>query len=128
MVHFDVSGVDLTNSTLVKAEFRIFRAPNSLARASEQRVEIYQVSGNDEKPSPLCFTSVTLHLVSVRQVLRPDDDSTSTQRYIDSRTVQLKSKGGWISVEVTETVKDWLSDEGQNSLLATLLGSRSSVI
>lgn len=44
MVHFDVSGVDLTNSTLVKAEFRIFRAPNPLARASEQRVEIYQVT------------------------------------------------------------------------------------
>lgn len=44
MVHFDVSGVDLTNSTLVKAEFRIFRAPNPLARASEQRVEVYQVT------------------------------------------------------------------------------------
>lgn len=43
VVHFDVSGVDLTNSTLVKAEFRIFRAPNPQARASEQRVELYQV-------------------------------------------------------------------------------------
>lgn len=50
MVHFDVSGVDLTNSTLVKAEFRIFRAPNPQARASEQRVEVYQVTqtGNGE--------------------------------------------------------------------------------
>uniref|UniRef100_H3DHC4 Transforming growth factor beta n=1 Tax=Tetraodon nigroviridis TaxID=99883 RepID=H3DHC4_TETNG len=89
MVHFDVSGVDLTNSTLVKAEFRIFRAPNPQARASEQRVEVYQV-------------------------LRPDEDSTSTQRYIDSRTVQLKSKGGWISVELTETIKDWVSDPENN--------------
>lgn len=44
VIHFDVSGVDLTNSTLVKAEFRIFRAPNPQARASEQRVEIYQVN------------------------------------------------------------------------------------
>lgn len=44
VVHFDVRGVDLTNSTLVKAEFRIFRAPNPQARASEQRVEIYQVN------------------------------------------------------------------------------------
>lgn len=44
VVHFDVSGVDLINSTLVKAEFRIFRAPNPQARASEQRVEIYQVN------------------------------------------------------------------------------------
>ncbi|XP_003970254.1 transforming growth factor beta-2 proprotein isoform X1 [Takifugu rubripes] len=89
MVHFDVSGVDLTNSTLVKAEFRIFRAPNPQARASEQRVEIYQV-------------------------LKPDEDSTSTQRYIESRTVQLKSKGGWIAVEVTETIKDWVSDSENN--------------
>lgn len=47
-------------------------------------------------------------------MLRPDEDSTSTQRYIDSRTVQLKSKGGWISVEVTETVKDWVSDPENN--------------
>ena len=48
VVHFDVSGVDLTNSTLVKAEFRIFRAPNPLARASEQRVEIYQVKDDSK--------------------------------------------------------------------------------
>ncbi|XP_030251277.1 transforming growth factor beta-2 proprotein isoform X1 [Sparus aurata] len=89
VVHFDVSGVDLTNSTLVKAEVRIFRAPNPLARASEQRVEIYQL-------------------------LKPDEESTSTQRYIDSRTVQPKAKGAWISVEVTETIKDWVSDPENN--------------
>ncbi|XP_032384230.1 transforming growth factor beta-2 proprotein [Etheostoma spectabile] len=89
VVHFDVSGVDLTNSTLVKAEFRIFRAPNPQARASEQRVEIYQL-------------------------LKPDEESTSTQRYIDSRTVQPKAKGAWISVEVTETIKDWVSDPENN--------------
>ncbi|XP_072251665.1 transforming growth factor beta-2 proprotein [Leuresthes tenuis] len=89
VVHFDVSGVDLTNSTLVKAEFRIFRAPNPQARASEQRVEIYQL-------------------------LKPDEDSTSTQRYIDSRTVQLRAKGAWISVDVTETIKDWVSDPENN--------------
>lgn len=51
--------------------------------------------------------------VSVRQLLKPDDESTSTQRYIDSRTVQPKAKGAWVSVDVTETVKDWLSDPGQ---------------
>uniref|UniRef100_A0AAX7TXZ9 Transforming growth factor beta n=1 Tax=Astatotilapia calliptera TaxID=8154 RepID=A0AAX7TXZ9_ASTCA len=89
VVHFDVSGVDLTNSTLVKAEFRIFRAPNPQARASEQRVELYQL-------------------------LKPDEDSTSTQRYIDSRTVQPKAKGAWISTEVTETVKDWVSEPENN--------------
>ncbi|XP_060935641.1 transforming growth factor beta-2 proprotein [Limanda limanda] len=89
VVHFDVSGVDLTNSTLFMAEFRIFRAPNPQARASEQRVEIYQL-------------------------LMPDEDSTSTQRYIDSRTVKPRAKGSWISVDVTETIKDWLSDTENN--------------
>ncbi|KAF0039816.1 transforming growth factor beta-2 proprotein [Scophthalmus maximus] len=89
VVHFDVSGVDLTNSTLVMAEFRIFRAPNPQARASQQRVEIFQL-------------------------LKPDEDSTSTQRYIDSRTVQPRAKGSWISVDVTETIKDWVSDPENN--------------
>ncbi|KAI9514707.1 hypothetical protein NQZ68_031595 [Dissostichus eleginoides] len=88
-VHFDVSGVDLTNSTLTKAEFRIFRAPNPQAGASEQRVEIYQL-------------------------LKADEESTSTRRYIDSRTVQPKAKGAWMSVDVTETIKDWISDQENN--------------
>lgn len=48
VVHFDVSSVDLTNSTLVKAEFRIFRAPNPESRALEQRVELYQVNGGHD--------------------------------------------------------------------------------
>ncbi|XP_037531720.1 transforming growth factor beta-2 proprotein [Nematolebias whitei] len=89
VVHFDVSEVDLINSTLVKAEFRIFRAPNPQAGASEQRVELFQL-------------------------LRPEEESTSTQRYIDSRTVQPRAKGIWISVDVTETVKDWVSDPENN--------------
>ncbi|KAI3351664.1 hypothetical protein L3Q82_020498 [Scortum barcoo] len=99
MVHFDVSGVDLTNSTLVKAEFRIFRAPNPQARASEQRVEIYQT----------VYVCVCVSAAEAR-----DEESTSTQRYIDSRTVQPKAKGAWISVEVTETIKDWVSDPENN--------------
>lgn len=47
------------------------------------------------------------------QLLKPDEESTSTQRYIDSRTVQPKVKGAWISVDVTETIKDWVSDPGR---------------
>lgn len=47
------------------------------------------------------------------QLLRPDEDSTSTQRYIDSRTIQTRAKGAWISVDVTETIKDWVSDPGK---------------
>lgn len=127
MVHFDVSGVDLTNSTLVKAEFRIFRAPNPQARASEQRVEIYQVTKHQVETTKSYISCGFMHFTSVWKVLRPDEDSTSSQRYIDSRTVQLKSKGGWISVEVTETIKDWVSDAGQDSLLATLIVKPASI-
>lgn len=68
VVHFDVSGVDLTNSTLVKAEFRIFRGPNPEARALEQRVELYQVNPLHEvmlEISPVCkiSTGVLLKLL-----------------------------------------------------------------
>lgn len=51
-------------------------------------------------------------LIFLCQLLKPDEESTSTQRYIDSRTVQPKAKGVWISVDVTETIKDWVSDSG----------------
>lgn len=66
-------------------------------------------------------------LLTASKVLRPDEDSTSTQRYIESRTVQLKSKGGWISLEVTETIKDWVSDPGQNPALETSLVNLTTV-
>lgn len=61
--------------------------------------------------------AITKHSVGSKrvicpQLLRPEEDSTSTQRYIDSRTVQPRAKGVWISVDVTETVKDWVSDPG----------------
>lgn len=75
----------------------------------------------------LCFISFTLADIRVCKVLRPDEDSTSTQRYVDYRTVQLKSKGGWISVEVTETIKDWVSDAGQNWLVDTWLANLASI-
>lgn len=44
VVKFDVTNVDRNASTLVKAEFRIYRVQNTHARATEQRVEIYQVN------------------------------------------------------------------------------------
>lgn len=59
-------------------------------------------------PHPLAFCVCLLC-----QLLKPDEESISTQRYIDSRTVQPRAKGSWISVDVTETVKDWVSDPGQ---------------
>ncbi|XP_062332929.1 transforming growth factor beta-2 proprotein [Osmerus eperlanus] len=89
VVEFDVSGVDINSSTLVKAEFRIYKAPNPQARTTEQRVEIYQL-------------------------LKPEEVTSPTQRYIDSRTVRPRAKGAWLSVDVTETVKDWLADTESN--------------
>lgn len=89
VVKFDVSGVDNNSSSLVKAEFRIYRAPNPKAHTTEQRVEIYQL-------------------------LKPDEESSSTQRYVDSRTIRPRAKGMWLSVDITDTVKDWLSDRENN--------------
>ncbi|XP_028822701.1 transforming growth factor beta-2 proprotein isoform X2 [Denticeps clupeoides] len=83
---FDVSGVDTNSSALVKAEFRIYRVPNPQARSAEQRVEVYQA----------------------------DDEAAPTQRYIDSRTVRPREKGAWLSVDVTDTVKEWLSHRERN--------------
>lgn len=75
VVHFDVRGVDLTNSTLVKAEFRIFRAPNPQARASEQRVEIYQVNSSTspvhQQPNKLNFLSIIMSLKSLQAPFVP---------------------------------------------------------
>lgn len=68
----------------------------------------------------VCYSSLTVPSCGVcvcYKVLKPDEESTSTQRYIDSRTVQPRSKGAWISVEVTETIKDWVSDPGQTQHL-----------
>uniref|UniRef100_A0A4W5NHS4 Transforming growth factor beta n=1 Tax=Hucho hucho TaxID=62062 RepID=A0A4W5NHS4_9TELE len=89
VVGFDVSGVDRNSSTLVKAEFRIYRAPNPQARTSEQRVEIYQV-------------------------MKPEEPTGPSQRYINSRTVHPRTKGAWLSVDVTDTVTDWLAHRERN--------------
>ncbi|KAK1804137.1 hypothetical protein P4O66_020177, partial [Electrophorus voltai] len=75
VVRFDLTNVERNSSTLVKAEFRIYRVQNARARVTEQRVEIYQ-------------------------------------RYIDSRTVQPQAKGAWLSVDVTETLKEWMAFQG----------------
>ncbi|KAL7863110.1 hypothetical protein SRHO_G00120940 [Serrasalmus rhombeus] len=89
VVRFDVTNVERNSSTLVKAEFRIFRVQNARARATEQRVEIYQILKSDEVTGP-------------------------SQRYIDSRTVQPQAKGAWLSVDVTETVKEWMAFRERN--------------
>ncbi|XP_062856470.1 transforming growth factor beta-2 proprotein [Trichomycterus rosablanca] len=89
VVRFDISNLDRNASALVKAEFRIYRVQNTQARASEQRVEIYQV-------------------------LKSNDVTSSSHKYIDSRTVQPRAKGAWLSVDVTETVKEWMAYREKN--------------
>ncbi|KAJ8405140.1 hypothetical protein AAFF_G00321310 [Aldrovandia affinis] len=86
---FDVTRVERNSTTLVKAEFRIYRAPNPRARALEQRVEIYQL-------------------------LKSRDATAPSQRYIDSRTVRPRAKGAWLSVDITDTVKEWLTHRDRN--------------
>uniref|UniRef100_A0AAY5ED74 Transforming growth factor beta n=1 Tax=Electrophorus electricus TaxID=8005 RepID=A0AAY5ED74_ELEEL len=89
VVRFDLTNVERNSSTLVKAEFRIFRVQNARARVTEQRVEIYQI-------------------------LKSDDVTAPSQRYIDSRTVQPQAKGAWLSVDVTETLKEWMAFQEKN--------------
>ncbi len=47
------------------------------------------------------------------QILKSDDVRAPSQRYIDSRTVEPRAKGAWLSVDVTETVKEWMAFRGQ---------------
>ncbi|XP_041094021.1 transforming growth factor beta-2 proprotein [Polyodon spathula] len=89
VVNFAMSGMDRNSSTLVKAEFRVFRVPHPKARVAEQRVELYQI-------------------------LKARDPAAPSQRYIDSRNVRPRSKGEWLSFDVTDTVREWLSHKGRN--------------
>ncbi|KAJ8331970.1 hypothetical protein SKAU_G00430490 [Synaphobranchus kaupii] len=89
LLGFDVARVERNSSTLVKAEFRIYRVPNPRARALEQRIEIYQL-------------------------LKSRDAAAPSQRYIDSRTVRPRAKGAWLSVDITETVQEWLTHRDRN--------------
>uniref|UniRef100_A0A8D2LL60 Transforming growth factor beta n=1 Tax=Varanus komodoensis TaxID=61221 RepID=A0A8D2LL60_VARKO len=44
LLRFDVSGAEANLSSLIQAELRVYRVPNPRARASEQRIELYQAS------------------------------------------------------------------------------------
>ncbi|KAA8587877.1 hypothetical protein FQN60_016739 [Etheostoma spectabile] len=84
---FDVSSMEKNASNLVKAELRIFRLQNHGAQVSEQRIELYQILGHRDLTSP-------------------------TQRYIDSKVVQMRTEGEWLSFDVTEAVSEWLNHRG----------------
>ncbi|XP_028984534.1 transforming growth factor beta-2 proprotein [Betta splendens] len=87
---FDVSSMEKNSSNLVKAELRIFRLQNPVARVSEQRIELYQILGHKDLASP-------------------------TQRYIDSKVVRTQTEGEWLSFDVTEAVSEWLNHRDRNS-------------
>ncbi|XP_059195241.1 transforming growth factor beta-2 proprotein [Centropristis striata] len=87
---FDVSSLEKNASNLVKAELRIFRLQNHAARVSEQRIELYQILGHKDQTSP-------------------------TQRYIDSKVVRTQTEGEWLSFDVTEAVSEWLNHRHRNS-------------
>ncbi|XP_066575192.1 transforming growth factor beta-2 proprotein [Amia ocellicauda] len=89
VLRFDVSGVQRNGSALVRAELRVYRLPNPRARTAEQRVELYQI-------------------------LKSRDQAAPSQRYIDSRNVRPRAKGEWLSIDITETVNDWLSHKDRN--------------
>ena len=55
--------------------------------------------------------------MSILQILKEDPQTGSTQRYIDSRTLHPQEKGSWMSVDVTETVKEWMAFRGQRVFL-----------
>uniref|UniRef100_A0A4W3GUF0 Transforming growth factor beta n=1 Tax=Callorhinchus milii TaxID=7868 RepID=A0A4W3GUF0_CALMI len=89
LLHFDVSGLERNFSSLFRAQFRVFRLQHQKARVSEQRIELYQV-------------------------LKGRDPASPTQRYIESRVVRPRSRGEWLSFDVTHTVRDWLLHRDRN--------------
>ncbi|XP_072840053.2 transforming growth factor beta-2 proprotein isoform X1 [Pogona vitticeps] len=89
LLRFDVSSAEPNLSSLIRAELRIYRVPNPRARASEQRLELYQV-------------------------VRARDPSAPTQRYLESRMLRPTGRAEWVSFDVTGTVSQWLEKRERN--------------
>ncbi|XP_060679552.1 transforming growth factor beta-2 proprotein-like, partial [Hemiscyllium ocellatum] len=89
LIHFDASNLEKNVSSLVKAEFRLYRIRYQKSRVAEQRIELYQV-------------------------LKARDPASPAQRYIDSRVVRPRSAGEWLTFDVTETVSEWLLHRDRN--------------
>ncbi|XP_048475589.1 transforming growth factor beta-2 proprotein [Rhincodon typus] len=89
LIHFDASSLEKNVSSLVKAEFRLYRIRYQKSQVAEQRIELYQV-------------------------LKARDPASPAQRYIDSRVVRPQSAGEWLTFDVTETVSEWLLHRDRN--------------
>ncbi|XP_071384113.1 transforming growth factor beta-3 proprotein-like [Centroberyx affinis] len=85
---FNVSAMERNSTNLFRAEFRARRVPNPSAKRNEQRIELYQI-------------------------LRPNEH-IAKQRYIGAKNVLTKGTQEWISFDVTETVREWLTNRGTN--------------
>ncbi|XP_029965901.1 transforming growth factor beta-3 proprotein-like [Salarias fasciatus] len=85
---FNVSAMERNSTNLFRAEFRALRVPNSSAKRNEQRIELYQI-------------------------VRPNEHIRK-QRYIGAKNVLTKGTPEWVSFDVTETVREWLTSRGSN--------------
>uniref|UniRef100_A0A8C4QM55 Transforming growth factor beta n=1 Tax=Eptatretus burgeri TaxID=7764 RepID=A0A8C4QM55_EPTBU len=86
---FDVSTYVTNSSSLIKAEFRVLRIPNTKSKLTEQRIELYQI-------------------------MKSKDPWAPTQRYIGSKVVLPRAETEWLSFDVTSTVKEWLMRKDKN--------------
>ncbi|CAN9507383.1 unnamed protein product [Ophioblennius macclurei] len=85
---FNVSAMERNSTNLFRAEFRALRVPNSSAKRNEQRIELYQI-------------------------VRPNEHIRK-QRYVGAKNVLTKGTPEWVSFDVTETVREWLTNRGSN--------------
>ncbi|XP_063080029.1 transforming growth factor beta-3 proprotein [Engraulis encrasicolus] len=85
---FNVSTMEKNSTNLFRAEFRALRVPNSVAKKNEQRIELYQIIEQDE------------HIAK--------------QRFIGGKNVLTRGAPEWVSFDVTETVREWLSNRDSN--------------
>uniref|UniRef100_G1PMR3 Transforming growth factor beta n=2 Tax=Myotis lucifugus TaxID=59463 RepID=G1PMR3_MYOLU len=85
---FNVSSVEKNGTNLFRAEFRVLRVPNPSSKRNEQRIELFQILRKDE------------HIAK--------------QRYIGSKNLPTRGTAEWLSFDVTDTVREWLSRRESN--------------
>ncbi|XP_066282280.1 transforming growth factor beta-2 proprotein-like isoform X2 [Branchiostoma lanceolatum] len=88
---FDLQSLYPNVSDVTEAKFRIYQVENPTADLPEQRIELHQL------------------LPPVNGQGRP------RQRYLASQVEKTRHKG-WFSFDITNTVKDWLINRGNNNL------------
>ncbi|XP_048830253.1 transforming growth factor beta-3 proprotein [Brienomyrus brachyistius] len=85
---FNISSMERNATNLFRAEFRVLRVVNEAATTPEQRVELYQI------------LKLYGHI--------------GKQRYIVGKNVLTKAPPEWVSFDVTDTVREWLTHRERN--------------